>query len=265
MRRRAREIAWWSSPKSSPKSPPKLARSRAAAVAAAEAAVRVDTHSEDDGRRRGVERRRVRESVRPSAPCREWQVGLEEEGVVRSVRFERTCHNYWRRRRGDRAGPIRESAPPPRAGGDEHFVFRRETRNEARGGLSREDHEVRRIRVSHGTRNAQNARASSSTLYFRHLEVERRLLVLCHSIALLHKQKQARNRRQSTQHRATGGCAKRSLRISFRKVRQILLRLRQKTSSIEAKEQKLWSCEEGQSISSLESRQAWTRPEPQIA
>ena len=81
---------------------------------------------------------------------------------------------------------------------------------------------------------------------------------------LSYKQKQARNRRQSTQHRAAG-CAKRSLRLSFQKVCRILLRLRQKISSIEAKEQKLWSFEEGQSISSLESRQAWTRPEPQIA
>ena len=50
--------------------------------------------------------------------------------------------------------------------------------------------------------------------------------------------------------------------LDFRKVRQILLRLRQKISSIEAKEPKLWMFEEGQSISSLESRQAWTRPEP---
>ena len=80
----------------------------------------------------------------------------------------------------------------------------------------------------------------------------------------------------------------------LRKVRRILLRLRQKISPIEAKERKLWSFEvfrvfrvreragrsgsssetpplnppkrsniEGQSISSLESRQAWTRPEPQ--
>ena len=50
----------------------------------------------------------------------------------------------------------------------------------------------------------------------------------------------------------------------FWKVRRILLlRLRQKISPIEAKERKLWSFEEGQSISSLESRQAWTRPEPQ--
>ena len=53
--------------------------------------------------------------------------------------------------------------------------------------------------------------------------------------------------------------------LDFRKVRQILLRLRQKISSIDAKERKLWSFEEGQSISSLEPRQAWTRPEPQIA
>ena len=52
--------------------------------------------------------------------------------------------------------------------------------------------------------------------------------------------------------------------LDFRKVRQILLRLRQKISSIidEAKERKLWVFEEGQSISSLESRQAWARPEP---
>ena len=49
--------------------------------------------------------------------------------------------------------------------------------------------------------------------------------------------------------------------LDFRKVRQILLRLRQKISSTEAKEPKLWMFEEGQSISSLESRQAWTRPE----
>ena len=50
----------------------------------------------------------------------------------------------------------------------------------------------------------------------------------------------------------------------FRKVRRILLRLRQKKiSPIEAKERKLWPFAAGQSISSLESRQAWTRPEPQ--
>ena len=53
--------------------------------------------------------------------------------------------------------------------------------------------------------------------------------------------------------------------LVFRNVCRILLRLRQKISSIEAKERKLWSFEEGQSISSLESTQAWTRPEPQIA
>ena len=73
-----------------------------------------------------------------------------------------------------------------------------------------------------------------------------------------YKQKQARNRRQSTQHRAPG-CAKILMWL------RILLRLRQKTSSIEAKERKLWAFEERQSISSLEPRQAWTRPEPQIA
>ena len=51
--------------------------------------------------------------------------------------------------------------------------------------------------------------------------------------------------------------------LDFRKARQILLRLRfKKISSIEAKEPKLWMFEEGQSTSSLESRQAWTRPEP---
>ena len=49
----------------------------------------------------------------------------------------------------------------------------------------------------------------------------------------------------------------------FRKVRRILLRLRQKISPIEAKGRKLWSFAEGQSNFSLESRQAWTRPEPQ--
>ena len=53
--------------------------------------------------------------------------------------------------------------------------------------------------------------------------------------------------------------------LLFRKACRILLRLRHKISPIEAKERKLWSFEEGQSISSLEPRQAWTRPEPQIA
>ena len=53
--------------------------------------------------------------------------------------------------------------------------------------------------------------------------------------------------------------------LDFRKACRILLRLRQKISSIEAKERKLWTFEERQSISSLEPRQAWTRPEPQIA
>ena len=51
--------------------------------------------------------------------------------------------------------------------------------------------------------------------------------------------------------------------LDFRKVRQILLRLRKKISSIEAKEPKLWMFEEeGQSISSLGSvKAAYTRPE----
>ena len=54
--------------------------------------------------------------------------------------------------------------------------------------------------------------------------------------------------------------------LIFRKACRNLLRLRQKkNSSIQAKERKLWAFEEGQSISSLEPRQAWTRPEPQIA
>jgi len=38
-----------------------------------------------------------------------------------------------------------------------------------------------------------------------------------------------------------------------------------KSAQLEAKERKLWTFEERQSISSLEPRQAWTRPEPQIA
>ena len=41
--------------------------------------------------------------------------------------------------------------------------------------------------------------------------------------------------------------------------------IKTKISPIGAKEPKLWPFEEGQSISSLESRQAWTRPEPQSA
>ena len=77
------------------------------------------------------------------------------------------------------------------------------------------------------------------------------------------KQKQARNRRQSTQHRATG-CAKLSLGLNFPESPSNSAAIKtKKNSPIEAKERKLWSFEEGQSISSLESRQAWTRPEPQ--
>ena len=77
-----------------------------------------------------------------------------------------------------------------------------------------------------------------------------------------YKQKQARNRRQSTQHRASE-CAKRSLRLSFSKIPSNSAAIKTKISPIEAKERKLWSFEEGQSTSSLESRQAWTRPELQ--
>ena len=79
-------------------------------------------------------------------------------------------------------------------------------------------------------------------------------------------QKQARNRRQSTQHRAIG-CAKKSLRLRFSESPSNSAAIKtKKISSIEAKERKLCPFEEGQSISLLEStRRAWTRPEPQIA
>ena len=53
--------------------------------------------------------------------------------------------------------------------------------------------------------------------------------------------------------------------LKFRKVRQILLRLRQKISPVEAKERKLWMFEEGQLIFSLESRQHRPDQSPESA
>ena len=79
---------------------------------------------------------------------------------------------------------------------------------------------------------------------------------------LYYKQKQARNRRQSTQHRATG-CAKLSLRLRFSESPSNSAAIKTKISSIEAKERKLWMFEEGQLISSLESRQHRPDQSPQ--
>ena len=66
----------------------------------------------------------------------------------------------------------------------------------------------------------------------------------------------SRNKQETdgSQHSTTPPGAQKPLcGLTFRKACRILLRLRQKISSIEAKERKLWSFEEGQSIYSLES------------
>ena len=75
---------------------------------------------------------------------------------------------------------------------------------------------------------------------------------------VIHHHPTSRNKQETdgSRHSTAPPGAKTALcSLVFRNVRRILLRLRQKISSIEAKERKLWPFEEGQSISSLESRQ----------
>ena len=95
------------------------------------------------------------------------------------------------------------------------------------------------------------------------------LLVMCENGAKMaiwagfsYKQKQARNRRQSTQHRATG-CAELSLRLRFSESPSNSAAIKTKISPIEAKERKLWMIEEGRLIFSLESRQHRPDQSPQ--
>ena len=56
-----------------------------------------------------------------------------------------------------------------------------------------------------------------------------------------YRQNQARNRRQSAQHRATG-CAKRSLWLSFWKARQIMLRLRPPKTAQSKRRNPVYGC-----------------------